>query len=462
MFKKTDFKNCLFYVPVGKKFEICSPKRNEKRLQKQYNTPEFKYKMHSVEKANELSPFSKLYELMKQEDGTGNVKENTGNETLLEDVFHSRSRRSAMSRAKLTKIEQSEDSKIQGNHDLVASPIPTFEEKNSEKSPSTQNCDTQQKRECEGTNQSDFKNIEDNEVEKHAHFKANQQSTQHFPETCIRSLDYAEKAKCLNKFNVTDAFTSVENTLPKTKPSRESTQNYSSPHSRKSRRSSKSRRTGVEVDSLNRMKSSGEMKECPIQVSGQEHESGILIESIYCKTNENGELVTETALNLKDSEDGNSSTVFSSLHLNTSENCNNNIELNKAISNEYSCIEAIDKKSIIPANLSQTSEIMANEIPEKTLETKCPANENKIGTESHEQNVNMKNNILTFSSYESRVQISAKVNAVSEMNVLCPLNKKSGKYNLQFLFIPKNYNCYLLSPVTLVKIKKKKAYFSAS
>ncbi|XP_032081727.1 proliferation marker protein Ki-67 isoform X2 [Thamnophis elegans] len=411
---------------TDKKFEICSPKRNEKRLQKQYSTAEFNCKTPSVEKANELSPFSKLYELMKHKDGTGNVKENTGDETLLEDVFYSRSRRSAMRRAKSTKVEQSEDSKIQGNHDLVASPIPTFEEKNSEKSPNTQNCDTRQKQECEGTNQSDVNNIEDDEVGKHAHFKANQQSAQHFPETSIQSLDDAEKAKCLNKFNVIDVFTSVENALPKTKPSWESTQKYSSPHSRRSRRSSKSRRTGVEVESLNRRKSSGEMKECPVQVSEQEHESGILVENIYSKANENRELVTETAPNLKDSEDGNSSTVFSSRHLNTSENCNNNIELNKTISNGYSCIEAVDKESMIPANLSQTSEIMANEIPEKTLETKCPANENKkIGTESHEQNVNMKNDMPTFSSYESRVQISAKVNAVSEMNVLCPLNKKS-------------------------------------
>ncbi|XP_026580588.1 proliferation marker protein Ki-67-like, partial [Pseudonaja textilis] len=38
----------------------------------------------------------------------------------------------------------------------------------------------------------------------------------------------------------------------------------------------------------------------------------------------------------------------------------------------------------------------------------------------------MKNDISTFSSsYESRVQTSARVNAVSEMNALCPLNKKS-------------------------------------
>ncbi|XP_058044707.1 proliferation marker protein Ki-67 [Ahaetulla prasina] len=410
---------------TGKKFEICSPKRNEKRLQKQYSTSEFKYKMYSTEKANELSPFSKLYELMKHEDGTGNVKENTGNETLLEDVFHSRSRRSAMSRAKLTKAEQSEDSKIQGKHDIVASAMPTFEEKNSEKSSSTQNCDIQQKRECGGTNQSDFKNIEDNELGKYAHFKANQQSGQHFSESCILSLDYAEKAKCLNKVNVTDAFTSVENTLPKTKPSQGSTQNYSTPCSRKSRRSSKSRRTVVEIDSLNRMKSSGEMKECPVQVCGQEHESDILIESIYSKTNENRELVTETALNLKDSEDGNSSTVFSSLHLNTGENCNNNIEL-KTISNEFSYTEAIDKEPIIPADLSQTSEIMAKEIPEKTLETEYPTNENKkLGTENNEQNVNMKNDTPTFSSYESRVLTSATVNAVAEMNVLCLLNKKS-------------------------------------
>ncbi|XP_013912810.1 PREDICTED: antigen KI-67 [Thamnophis sirtalis] len=411
---------------TGKKFEICSPKRNEKKLQKQYSTPEFNCKTPSVEKANELSPFSKLYELMKHKEGTGNAKENTGDETLLEDVFHSRSRRSAMRRAKSTKVEQSEDSKIQGNHDLVASPLPTFEEKNSEKSPNTQNCDTRQKQECEGTNQSDFKNIEDDEVGKHAHFKANQQSAQHFPETSMQSLDDSEKSKCLNKFDVIDVFTSVENALPKTNPSWESTQNYSSPHSRRSRRSSKSRRTGVEVESLNRRKSSGEMKECPVQVSEQEHESGILIENIYSKTNENRELVTETAPNLKDSEDGHSSTVFSSRHLNTSENCNNNIELNKTISNGYSCVEAVDKESMIPANLSQISEIMANEIPEKTLETKCPANENKkIGTENHEQNVNMKNDIPTFPSYESRVQISAKVNAGSEMNVLCPLNKKS-------------------------------------
>ncbi|XP_026526481.1 proliferation marker protein Ki-67-like isoform X2 [Notechis scutatus] len=410
---------------TGKKCETCSPRRNEKKLQKQYSDPpEFKYKMHSIEKANELSPFSKLYELMKHEDGTGNVKENTGNETLMEDVFRSRSRRSAVNRAKLTKVEQSEDSKIQRKHGGVASPIPTFEKKKSKKS-STQNCDMQQKQECEGANQSDFKNIEENELEKCAHFKANQQSAQHFPESCILSLDYTEKAKCLNKFNITDAFTSIENTLPKVKPSQESTQNYSSPCSRKPRRSSRSRRTGVERDSLNKMKSSEEMKECPVQVSGQEPESGILIENISSKTNENRELVTEAVLNLKDSEDGNSSTVFSSLHLNTSENCNN-IELNKIISNEYSCTEAIDKESIIPADLSQTSEIMANEIPEKNLETKCPTNENKIGTENHEQNVNMKNDISTFSSsYESRVQTSAKVNAVSEMNVLCPLNKKS-------------------------------------
>uniref|UniRef100_A0A8C7E746 PP1-binding domain-containing protein n=1 Tax=Naja naja TaxID=35670 RepID=A0A8C7E746_NAJNA len=409
---------------TGKKCETCSPRRNEKRLQKQYSTPEFKYKMDSIEKANELSPFSKLYELMKH-DGTSNVKENTGNETLLEDVFHSRSRRSAVNRAKLTKVEESEDSKIQGKHGVVASPIPTFEEKKSEKSSSTQNCDIQQKQKCEGANQSDFKNIEENEVGKCAHFKANQQSAQHFPESCILSLDYTEKAKCLNKFNITDAFTSLENTLPKAKPSQESPQNYSSPCSRKPRRSSKSRRTGVEIDSLNKMKSSEEMKECSVQVSGQVHESGILIESISSKTNENRELVTEAALNLKDSEDGNSSTIFSSLHLNTSENCNN-IELNKIISTEYSYIEAIDKESI-PADLSPTSEIMANEIPEKNLETKCPTNENtKIGTENYEQNVNMKNDIPTFSSsYESRIQASAKVNAVSEMNVLCPLNKKS-------------------------------------
>ncbi|ETE65824.1 Antigen KI-67, partial [Ophiophagus hannah] len=231
------------------------------------------YKMHSIEKANELSPFSKLYELMKHEDGTGNVKENIGNETLLEDVFHSRSRRSAVNRAKLTKVEQSEDSKIQGKHGVLASPIPTFEEKKSEKSSSTQNCDIQPKQECEGANQSDFKNIEENEVGKCPHFKANEQSAQHFPESCILSLDYTEKAKCLNKFNITDAFTSTENTLPKVKPSQESTQNYSSPCSRKPRRSSKSRRTGFEIDSLNKMKSSEEMKECPIQVSGQEHES---------------------------------------------------------------------------------------------------------------------------------------------------------------------------------------------
>uniref|UniRef100_A0A8C5WP33 FHA domain-containing protein n=1 Tax=Laticauda laticaudata TaxID=8630 RepID=A0A8C5WP33_LATLA len=387
---------------TGKKSETCSPRRNEKKLQKQYsNPPEFTYKMHSIEKANELSPFSKLYELMKHEDGTGNVKENAGNETLLENVFHSRSRRSAVNRAKLTKVEQSEESKIQGKHG-IASPIPTFEKKKSEKSSSTQNCDIQQKQECEGANQSGFKNIEENEVGKCAHFKANQHSAQHFPESCILSLDYTEKAKCLNKFNITDAFTSIENTFSKAKPSQESTQNYSSPCSRKPRRSSRSRRSGVERDLLNKMKSSKEMKECPIQVSGQEHESGILVENISSKTDENRELVTESMLNLKDSEDGNSSTVFSSFHLDTSENCNN------------------------ITDLSQTNEIMANEIPEKNLEIKCPTNENKIGTENHEQNVNMKNDMPTFSSsYESRMQTSAKVNAVSEMNVLCPRNKKS-------------------------------------
>ncbi|XP_070608575.1 proliferation marker protein Ki-67 [Erythrolamprus reginae] len=410
---------------TDKTFEICSPRRSEKRLQKQYSTPEFKNKVHSTEQVNKLSPLSKLDELMKHEDGTDNVKENTGNETVLENGFHSRSTRSAMSQAKLIKVEQSESSKIQGKHAIAANPIPTFEEKNSEKPLSTQNCDMQQKQECESTNQSDFKNIEDNEVDKYAHFKANKQSTKHFPESHILSLDYAEKAKCLNQFNVTDAFISIENTLPKTKPSWESTQNYSSPCSRKSLRSSKSRSTGVEINSLNRMKNSVEMKECPVQISGQEHESDILIESIYSKTNENRELITETMLNLKDSGDGNSSTVFSSLHLNTSENCSNNIELT-TISNDYSCTEAINKEATIPADLSQTSEIMANEIPERTLETKYSTNENKeIGTENDEQNVKMKNDIPTFFSFESRVETFAKINDVSEMNVLCPLNNNS-------------------------------------
>ncbi|XP_015673156.1 proliferation marker protein Ki-67 [Protobothrops mucrosquamatus] len=412
---------------TGKKFKTCSPRRSEKRLQKQYST---------TEKANKLSPFSKLYELMKHEDGTNNVKENTGNETLLEDVFHSRSRRSAVSRAKLTKIEHSEDSKIQEKSGIVTSPIPVFEEKNSKKLSSTQNCDIQQKQECEGTNQSDFHNIEDNEMgkdqiirsaNKNTYFKANQQSAQHFTEShCIVSMDYTKKAKCLNKFNLTDAFTSVENTLPKAKSSRESIQNYSSPCSRNSRRSSKSRRSWVEIDSLNRMKSSGEMEECPVQVNGQEHESGILIGSIYSNKNENRELVTETALNLKDSEDGSSSMVYSSLHFNTSKSCNNNIELNKNVSNEYLCTEAIDTVSIIPADLPQTSEIVTNQIPERTLEKESPTNENKIEIKDHEQNVNMKNDIPTFSSsHESSVQTSVKVNAAFEMNLLCPLNKKS-------------------------------------
>lgn len=438
----------MFHIPVGKKLETCSPTRSEKRLQKQYSAPEFKYKMQRTEKANELSPFSKLYELMKREDGTDNVKENTRNETLLEDVFHSRSRRFTVSRAKLTKIEHSEDSNIQEKSGIVTNPIPVFEEKNSKKSSSTQNCDIQHKQECEGTNQSDFHDIEDNEMgkdqiirsaNKNAHFKANQQSAQHFPEShCTVSMDYTKKATCLNKFNLTDAFTSVENTMPKAKSSRESIQNYSSPCSRNSRRSSKSRRSWVEIDSLNKMKSSGEMEECPVQVSGQEHESGILIGSIYSNKNENGELVTETALNLKDSEDGSSSMVYSSLHFNTSKSCNNNIELNKNISSEYSCTEAIDKVSFIPADLPQTSEIMTNQIPERTLETECPTNENKIGIKDHERNVNMKNDIPIFSgSYESSVQTSAEVNAGFEMNLLCPLNKKSGKYS--FFLYQKKY-----------------------
>ncbi|XP_039201930.1 proliferation marker protein Ki-67 [Crotalus tigris] len=427
--QNSDYKS---FPITGKKFETCSPRKSEKRLQKQYSAPG---------KTNELSPFSKLYELMKHENGTDNVKDNTGNETLLEDVFHSRSRRSAVNRAKLTKIEHSEDSKIQEKSGIVTSPIPVFEEKNSKKS-SIQNCDIQQKQECKGTNQSDFHDIEDNEMgkdqimrgaNKDTYFKANLQSAQHFPEShCIVSMDYTKKAKCLNKFNLTDAFTSVENTLSKAKSSRESIQNYSSPCSRNSRRSSKSRRSWVEIDSLNRMKSSGEMEECSVQVSGQEHESGILIGSIYSNKNENRELVTETALNLKDSEDGSCSTVYSSLHFDTSKSCNNNIELNKNISNEYSRTEAIDTVSIITADLFQTSEIVTNQIPERTLETESPTNENKIGIKDHDQNVNMKNDILTFSSsHESSVQTSAKVNAAFEINLLCPLNKSEAKKSPQ-------------------------------
>ncbi|XP_025028664.1 proliferation marker protein Ki-67 isoform X2 [Python bivittatus] len=428
---------------TGKKLEIHPLSSNEKRTQEQYSTPEFKYKMHNTEETNEMSPFSKLYELMKHEGGTDNIKEDTGNETLLEDVLHSTSRRSSVSQAKLTKGEHSEDSKIQEKGGIIANPVPIlFEEKNSEKSSSIQSCGMKQKQECDGTNQSDVKDIEYNEVGKsqiiksasnYACFKTNRQNAQHFPESCcIVSLDYTEKARCLNKINLTDAFTSVENILPKPKSSRDCTQSYSSPCSKNSRRSSKSRRSWVEMDSLNRTKSSGEMEEHSVQISTEQPESDVLIENVYSKTNENRELVTETTQNLKDSEDGNSSTVFSSLHFNTSKNCNSSIELNKNVSKEYSCVEAIgtDKSVIIPADPSQTSGIMANQIPEKNLGTGCPTNENKIkiSIEGHEQNVNMKNNIPAFSSsYESNVRISAKDDAVFEMNLSSPLKviKKS-------------------------------------
>ncbi|XP_063163415.1 proliferation marker protein Ki-67 [Candoia aspera] len=427
---------------TGKKLESHPLSSNEKKTQENYSTPEFKYKMQDTEKTNEMSPFSKLYELVKDEGGVDNVKEDTGNETLLEGVFHSTSRTSATSRAKLAKAELSEDSTLQENGGIVANPVPIlFEEKDSEKSSSIQSCGIKEKQAPEGTNQSDFKYMEDNEVgksqiiksaNKYAHFKANQ-SAQHFPESCcIVSLDYTEKARCLNKINLTDAFTPVESILPKPKSSRKSTQSCSSPCSRNSRRSSKSRRSWVEIDSLNKMKSSGVTEGCSVQVSTEQPESDILIENIYSKTNENRELATETTQNLKDSEDGNSSIVFSLLHFNTSKNCNNSIELNKNISTEYSCIEAIDREEslILPADPSQTNGIMANQIPEKNLGTGCPTNENKIKitTEGHEQNINMKNNIPAFSSsFESNVQTSAKDDAVFEMNFSCPLKviKKS-------------------------------------
>ncbi|KAM6443735.1 proliferation marker protein Ki-67 isoform 2-T3 [Liasis olivaceus] len=427
---------------TGKKLESHPLSSNEKRTQEQYSTPEFKYKMYNTEETNEMSPFSKLYELMKHEGGTDNIKEDTGNETLLEDVLHSTSRRFSVSRAKLTKVEHSEDSKIQEKDGIVANPVPILFEENSEESSSIQSCGMKQKQECDGTNQSDVKDIEYNEVGKsqiiksasnYACFKTNRQSAQHFPESCcIVSLDYTEKARCLNKINLTDTFTSVENILPKPKSNRDCTQSYSSPCSRNSRRSSKSRRSWVEMDSLNRTKSSGETEEHSVQISTEQPESDVLIENVYSKTNENRELVTETTQNLKDSEDGNSSTVFSSLHFNTSKNCNSSIELNKNVSKEYSCVEAIgiDKSVIIPADPSQTSGIMANQIPEKNLGTGCPTNENKIkiSIEGHEQNVNMKNNIPAFSSsYESNVRTSAKDDAVFEMNLSSPLKviKKS-------------------------------------
>ncbi|XP_061491643.1 proliferation marker protein Ki-67 isoform X2 [Rhineura floridana] len=478
-------------IPEKKlEWESQNTNRSDKRKSQKYitgqcSTPESTYKTRRSERKNEMSPFSKLYELVKHEGDTKNTEEDVCKETFIQSEEHSSRkdnnilleaasqiphRTSETGETKKTETlilkKISDNIKDQEINCMVSDPISVEGNICRRSSSDLQDYATEQKQESEDTNELDLQDAQENKLENTEVIKnasidpvltGSRQSAKYVPESCcIVSLEYTDTARHPKKSeehptetadveikaDLTDTFGSVESVLPKS--NRESFQAYSSPCSRKSRRSSsKSAVQQVEVDSLIELKSStensAEIEECSMHVSTREHESDVLIENKYFKIKgKNKVLVTEpiqTPIETNEicanytEKDEDSGTTACSLHRCKSKSTRRSNKQDKDFSNGNSYTEEMhisSEESAAPVDHSGTHQMQTTtQLPEENVEgnwlqeevdeIKWPA--------TNDQNILGLSN-LSESGHESSVPLPAESETTSELNRTSPLHVK--------------------------------------
>ncbi|KAH0623651.1 hypothetical protein JD844_006648 [Phrynosoma platyrhinos] len=459
-----------------------SEKKRTKEHTGQYGTYESPYKICRPENKNEMSPFSKLYELMKYESSAKNTEENAvstpqkgyspqkyGN-AMPQAASQVPGRSSVASQTKTEAeiwngVSHSGNVKGQGINSQVSNPV-CFD-KNSSRRSSGRRYATKQKEGGEDVNQLNICNTEENELEKskvtdsaNIVFRATRQSTKYFPQSCcITSLDSTEttrsiktveqiieKADIDTEAKVADPAESDEGALLTPKSKRDIFQSHSSLYARNVRSPLKFRMKQVELDSLIEMNcysgTSSEIEEYSAHTCMEGHESNNMVENMCPKVMEsNSEMTTEVIHAQKETKmenssshipkDGNCRSVASPHHGNKSKSPRMNTEQNKQSSNISSFIKLLTTEEllVIPADPSGTGRITPVKMHDVGRD-RLQEEEDKIKkstTKDCDQNIDTKNVSMSSNLSENGDENGIEVpdEAVSESNMSSPLIIKS-------------------------------------
>ncbi|XP_034993219.1 proliferation marker protein Ki-67 isoform X2 [Zootoca vivipara] len=459
----------------------CDETKTQEFITGQYGTPQSTYKTFSSERKNEMSPFSKLYELaMKQEHDTKIAEKDVSNETFVQSKEHLARkdgndtleeaasqiphRISETGQIKKTEdviwneLEHSRYIKSKEINRVISNPISVERKRSRRSSLGLQGYAAEQKQESEGTNKLNLQNAEENELDRTEVIKnasndtgltASRQSAKYFLESCsIVSLEHADRAGHPEKSedeptktagveikaNLIDTCRSVESILSIPKSNRESFQTYSSPCSRKPRRSSKSRMQQVDslIELKNSTETSSEIEECSMNVSAAEPDFVALTEK-----GKNEVLAIEPMQTLKATneicmnntqKDRNSGTIASSFHCCNSKSPRRSIKQNEDFLNGHFSTEQMhinsEESLEVHGDTSGTGCMCTPNQPPEKEGNWLQKEEDKIKEPTmkvHKQNFDNKNYIP---GHESNVPVPAEGEAASELNVTSAFSVK--------------------------------------